>query len=175
MNIVVNDTNIFIDLFELKLLEEFFQLPWEVHTTDMVMSELKREGQLQLVSKYKDQGTLHVKAFDITETATIWQMYKEHQGKTNVSLEDCSVWLYAKQTGSPLLTGDKKLRNSASKSGVEVHGIIYIFDKFVEHQVLVPALAAEKLKELQKLNARLPKDEIEKRIKEWGDSNNNKG
>ena len=30
--IVVNDTNVFIDLHAIGLLEEFFHLPWEVHT-----------------------------------------------------------------------------------------------------------------------------------------------
>lgn len=29
--IVVNDTNVFIDLFEVGLLEEFFHLPWEIY------------------------------------------------------------------------------------------------------------------------------------------------
>ena len=31
--IVVNDTNIFIDLYKTGLLEEMFSLPWEIHTT----------------------------------------------------------------------------------------------------------------------------------------------
>lgn len=43
--IVVNDTNIFIDLFNVDLLDEFFSIPWEVHTTRFVMLELLREGQ----------------------------------------------------------------------------------------------------------------------------------
>jgi hypothetical protein len=40
--VVVNDTNVFIDLYSIGLLEEFFSLPWEVHTTNLVMLELKR-------------------------------------------------------------------------------------------------------------------------------------
>lgn len=42
--IVVNDTNVFIDLLVVGLLEQFFLLPWEVHTTDFVMQELLKEG-----------------------------------------------------------------------------------------------------------------------------------
>lgn len=38
--IVVSDTNIFIDLISVNLLDGFFSLPWEVHTTDMIMKEL---------------------------------------------------------------------------------------------------------------------------------------
>ncbi len=47
--IVVNDTNVFIDLHAVGLLEEFFHLPWEVHTTDFVLLELKREDQRDAV------------------------------------------------------------------------------------------------------------------------------
>ena len=37
--IVVNDTNVFIDLFNVGLLKEFFSLPWEVHTTRLSVIE----------------------------------------------------------------------------------------------------------------------------------------
>lgn len=35
--IVVNDINVFIDLLDIGLLDHFFQLSWEVHTTDFVI------------------------------------------------------------------------------------------------------------------------------------------
>lgn len=38
--IVVNDTNIFIDLISVDLLDEFFSLPIDIHTTDFVINEL---------------------------------------------------------------------------------------------------------------------------------------
>ena len=62
--IVVNDTNVFIDLFNVGLLEGFFSLPWEVHTTEFVMLELTREGQHDSVSQYKENGLLHIPVFD---------------------------------------------------------------------------------------------------------------
>ncbi len=40
--IVVSDTNIFIDLISVNLLDGFFSLPWEIHTTDMIMEGAKR-------------------------------------------------------------------------------------------------------------------------------------
>ena len=51
--IVVNDTNVFIDLLDVGLLDKFFLLPWEIHTTDFVMLELLREGQKEAVEAYK--------------------------------------------------------------------------------------------------------------------------
>lgn len=47
--IVVSDTNIFIDLISVNLLDGFFSLPWEIHTTDMIMKELKDSNQKAVV------------------------------------------------------------------------------------------------------------------------------
>ena len=41
MQIVVNDTNLFIDLIHAELIDFFFQLPFEVHTTDFVVGEIE--------------------------------------------------------------------------------------------------------------------------------------
>lgn len=62
--IVVNDTNVFIDLFDVGLLEAFFSLPWEIHTTEFVMLELTRERQHISVSQYVDNGLLHISVFE---------------------------------------------------------------------------------------------------------------
>jgi hypothetical protein len=82
-------------------------------------------------------------------------------------MTDSSVWYYAKREGCILLTGDKKLRSSAANDGVEVRGILYVFDALVEESVITPSAAADKLAQLRVVNSRLPKDEIDKRIKLW--------
>jgi len=45
MQIVVNDTNLFIDLIHAELIDLFFQLPFEVHTTDFVVGEVEDPEQ----------------------------------------------------------------------------------------------------------------------------------
>lgn len=52
MEIIVNDTNIFIDLHSCGLLDSFFKLPYKVHTTDFVISELTDGEQREAVMKY---------------------------------------------------------------------------------------------------------------------------
>ena len=89
--IVVNDTNVFIDLYEVGLLEEFFSLPWEVHTTDFVMLELQREGQHETVAKYKADKRLVVPVFEAKEMSEIGNLYQQYVNRTNLSLTDCSV------------------------------------------------------------------------------------
>lgn len=165
--IVVNDTNVFIDLYEVGLLEEFFSLPWEVHTTDFVMLELLREGQQETVAKYKTEKRLLVPVLEAKEMLEIGNLYQQNQNRTNLSLTDCSVWYYAKVNNYILLTGDRKLRTASVCDGVEVHGVIYVFDSLVELGIVSHQVAVEKLQLLYSMNPRLPKEEIDKRISKW--------
>lgn len=165
--IVVNDTNVFIDLLDVGLLDQFFHLPWEIHTTDFVMWELLKEGQKDAVARFEQEGLLHVASFDFNDIQIINKLHKQFNTKTNVSLTDCSVWYYAKQNSYTLLTGDRKLRNSAVSDGVEVRGIIYVFDELVNTGVIPLDTATDKLVLLKEKNPRLPKDEIEKRLRQW--------
>ena len=137
--IVVNDTNVFIDLFSVGLLGEFFTLPWEIHTTNFVMLELLREGQHAVVASYRETGQLHIPVFEQVELTEIGRMYQQYYGKrTNVSFTDCSVWYYAKVNHYVLLTGDRKLRSASHLDGVEVHGIIHVFDSLVASGIVPP-------------------------------------
>ena len=154
--IVVRDTNIFIDLFEIELLDEFFALPWETHTTDMIIHELK------VIEQKK-----RVKDYDAKEMLTLTKFHTLQRETTKVSIQDCSVWLYAMDKGYTLLTGDAKLKNAATKTGVDVHGIIYVIDKLVDMLLISKDVAADKLEKLLLLNQRLPMSEIERRVKLW--------
>jgi len=172
--IVVNDTNVFIDLLEIGLLDHFFQLSWEIHTTDLVMWELQREKQHRAVAEYQKMHRLHVASFEAAELKEILSLQRFYGQITNVTMTDCSVWFYAKREGYILLTGDKKLRASATIDGVEVRGILYVFDALVDEGVLSPSEAANKLAQLRAVNSRLPKEEIEKRLELWGDATRGK-
>jgi hypothetical protein len=54
MDIVINDANIFFDLYNVGLLDEFFQLPFEFHTVELVIYEIKQEEQRAAIQKYID-------------------------------------------------------------------------------------------------------------------------
>lgn len=72
-----------------------------------------------------------------------------------------------------LLTGDGKLRTRASKEGIEVRGILFIFDELLKQNLIGFQLALEKLQELSLINTRLPKSEIESRILLWNKGKHN--
>lgn len=165
--IVVNDTNVFIDLFNVDLLDEFFSIPWKVHTTRFVMLELQREGQQAKVSAYLESGKLHIPNLDSKEVTEIGRLFQQFENQTNLSFTDCSVWYYAKVNNYVLLTGDRKLRTAAAFDGLEVHGILHVFDRLVDNGIISYQVAVERIELLYQTNPRLPKDEKDKRLQAW--------
>ena len=165
MDIIVNDTNIFIDLHTSGLLNDFFILPIEVHAVDFVISELTDDEQRQAVEFFVNSNQLKVHNLSGEEILDVANFQASLTG--NLSFTDCAVCHYAKKNDYTLLTGDAQLRKQAIKSNVKVKGIIYVLDILVEHQVITPQLAAERISLLYKINQRLPKKEIEERITRW--------
>lgn len=164
-NIAVSDTNIFIDLYSIGLLDEFFSLSQEIHTTDFVINELTVKEQKNKVLSFVKSKLLTIKKHSSKELAEIIDFNSTCDN--NVSITDCSVWLYAQKNKYRLITGDNKLRKSAIASGASVSGILYIFDQLVEQQIITPNIACKKLTELSSLNNRLPSREIEARLNLW--------
>lgn len=137
MEIIVNDTNIFIDLHSCGLLDSFFKLPYKVHTTDFVISELTDGEQRKAVMMYCAQEQLTVKSFTSKELTAIWEYYNTANKVCNVSIEDYSVLIYTKTMASArLLTGDKTLRTRAEGEGILVSGVLFVFDELVEHGII---------------------------------------
>lgn len=169
MKIVINDANILIDLAKLDLLNVFSKLPFDLHTTDFVYEELN-EVQKSPVSILSENGFLKIiETEELIDYQSILELLESSSG---LSFEDCSVWHYSKKLSGTLLTGDGKLRKQVSKQGIEVRGIIYIFDELVKHKLLDYNSAVEKIEQLYQLNNRLPKKEIDKRIEYWNEEKN---
>ena len=165
MEIIVNDTNIFIDLYSIGLLEALCELPYEVRTVDFVIDEITSPGQAEAIVALAKDGKIKIESFDSYELEEIISEYSTVPG--NISIPDCSVCYYARKHASTLLTGDRQLRRYAEATNVEVRGILFIFDELVINKVISPIQTAKKLKELLGINIRLPKAEIEKRINKW--------
>lgn len=163
--IVVNDTNVFIDLCSIDLLDDFFKLSQKIHTTDFIINELVKKEQRIKIEKFIETKNLTIKIHTSEELMEIVRFQQEQDN--NVSIPDCSVWLYAQKNHYRLLTGDNKLRKSAIKSGTMVSGILYVFDQLIEQGILSPKTAAEKLNLLRNINNRLPDKDIAERLKKW--------
>lgn len=165
MKILVNDTNIFIDLHSVGLLEEMCRLPYEIHTVDLVVAEIADADQRRIFDELVAEGGIFVDGFTADEVIEIVEEHSSVSG--NLSIPDCSVCYFARKHNVPMLTGDRRLRRYAEEQSIEVHGILFIFDELVKHNIISTSIAADRLEELFAINARLPKAEIRDRINRW--------
>lgn len=165
MKILVNDTNIFIDLHSVGLLEEMCRLPYEIHTVDLVVAEIADADQRKIFDELVARGEISVDGFTADEVIEIVEEHSSVSG--NLSIPDCSVCYFARKHNVPMLTGDRRLRRYAEEQSIEVHGILFIFDELVRHDIISTSMAADRLEELFAINARLPKAEIRERINRW--------
>lgn len=167
MEIIVNDTNIFIDLHSIGLLSALCELPYDVRTVDFVVNEITDKAQAESLASLVGEGKIKIESFNIDELAEIIEEHSAVSG--NLSVPDCSVCYYARKHSATLLTGDRQLRRYAEGNNVTVRGILFIFDELVAYNIIGAGIAAQKLRELTNINVRLPKSEITKRIKNWNE------
>ncbi len=164
MKIFVNDTNILIDLAELDLLEAFSKLDALLYTTDVIIAEIKDSTQKEKIDYLINLGILEVLSIAGEEIMDIYSLKEENTG---LSFEDCSVWFITEKYEGTLLTGDGKLRKQARENGIDVKGILFVFDEFIKNGILEYPIARTKLIQLREMNTRLPEKEINKRLRAW--------
>jgi len=160
--IVVSDTNIFIDLIDIGLIDALFHCGLEVHTTAMVIDEIKDDAQRDVLLSFSELVTRKYKEQDYR---LVFEYYTTAMHYSNLSVTDCSVLLYARELGCPLITNDGKLRNTAKDEGVEVKRLLSVIMYMVEMKAISKDRAATAMKKLMETNSRAPMELIEEFIK----------
>ena len=166
MEIVVNDTNILIDLAKADLLRLCPLMSLEFHTLDVIVEEVEDYEQRRAVDELVAEGTLKVRSLSGKQMMTVMEKVEAYEGKCNLSPEDISVLVYAKENDFRLLTGDKTLRTKAIDDGVTVSGILYLTDRMLDDNLVTAEEMISILQRLLTVNKHLPKKSIEERIKE---------
>jgi rRNA-processing protein FCF1 len=166
--VAVIDACIFIDLHDLGLTNSFFKLNLDIHSTSSVMFELYIE-QRQILETYQSVKKLTI--HNLQENDFI-EISSENYPKS-LSETDKSVLFIVNKMNACVLSSDKIIRNFAKNKGIECHGMIWLFDKFVEAGFLTGKEASRKLNQLVATNFVFRNnqqlvDEIEKRLKLWG-------
>ena len=167
LKVAVTDACIFIDLFDLGLINAFFQLEIDILTTAPVYFELYYEQQ-QILKAYQTVDRLIV--HNLNEDDFL-QIQSDPYPKS-LSETDKSVLHVANKLNACVLSSDKTVRNFAKNKDIKYHGMIWIFDKLVEANILSKKQVASKLKELVATNFIYQNNkplvaEIEKRLKLW--------
>ncbi len=165
MKIVISDANILIDLIRLDMIEAFFQFEHlELKTTDFIFDELLEEQQA-ILQVFIDKGNLAIIEAETEAMSNISTIFNKTNG---LSIQDCSAWYFAKATNGILLTGDGKLRKLSAADGVEVRGILFIFDQLLLAGHITFETAVVKIHQLYQINDRLPSSAKYQRLGCWG-------
>lgn len=130
-----------------------------------MVAEIADADQRRIFDELVARGEISVDGFTADEVIEIVEEHSSVSG--NLSIPDCSVCYFARKHNVPMLTGDRRLRRYAEEQSIEVHGILFIFDELVRHNIISTSMAADRLEELFAINARLPKAEIRERINRW--------
>jgi rRNA-processing protein FCF1 len=164
MKLIVTDTNVFFDMMSIEILPDFFGLDYEICTTDFVVNEIIRIDQAKQIQNFirSKQLTVYKLSSDEIEEAV------KLKTKRNLRrITDKSVLWKALQLKCRLVTGDKNLRSEAVEQGLEVNGSLWVIRTLIETNIFAPTFAAELLEKLKTVNDSLPKEEINKMIKQY--------
>ncbi len=166
MKVIVHDASVLIDLVAADVLEQWLGLGHETIVTSLVWREINRKSEKEQLQPYVEKGLLkiaHLPSEAISEVVVL-----RSDLSVDLSIEDVSALYVAMSRKGILLTGEKKLRQDAEQRGVEVHGLLWVFDILIERGKLLASIAADRLEHLAaKPTSRLPKDECSQRIKKW--------
>jgi predicted nucleic acid-binding protein len=167
MKIIVTDTNIFIDLIRSNAISLFFQCPFEICTTDLVLSELSAPGQRESLEPFIYTQKLHVFELESHEIEAAFKLQTSHVLK---GLTDKSVLLKAMELNCCIVSGDGNLRKSAENKNLEVRGTLWILREIWQNKLESIENLLEILDVLAQ-KARLPQKELEKlRLEIRGDT-----
>jgi hypothetical protein len=153
------DANVIFDLHAGDILEYPSSLPYIFHTTDFVLDEIESISLAEL-----EGCGLTLVELPSEMVVEVHRLRPQHLA---LSLADLSVFVYSRQSGHMVLTGDGPLWTFAQESGIDVHGTIWIVDLLVARGTLTKPDASRALHQMMERKRWLPKAEVQKRIREW--------
>ena len=126
--ILLSDTNIFLDLECIGLLEDVMALP-DVVCTELMLFRDEIRRPLYLKNKLLLLGLNVVQATN--EEFALSQQIQDMVRQ--LSAYDCIMYAVAKSRKYIQITSDKRLRQTSESAGVETHGLLFLIDKCIAH------------------------------------------
>lgn len=163
MKIAITDANIFIDLFYLDSHFHLFDIGYKIQTTLHVIQELE-DQHIEELEKLSASGQLTVISMMETDREQFNAFRVKNRG---LSESDLSVLVTALRSGAIVLSGDDKVRKTCHQNKIEIHGILWCIEKFVQNTLISTNDACEMLKKLINFNKRLPIDICRDYIDKW--------
>ena len=161
MILLVSDTSVLIDLERGDLLPLAFATGIPMLVPDLLYAN---ELESYNGNYYRSLG-LQVVSLQPDEVSFAQSVKNERKP---LSLPDCFALSCARRQDHVLLTGDGALRIAAKDYGVVMYGLLWLLDGLAESGVATySALHEGPTKISQGPRCRLPKAEIQKRLKAW--------
>jgi predicted nucleic acid-binding protein len=127
--VLVSDTSIIIDLERGNFLEDLFRLPFEFAVPDLLF---RKELEGPLGDQLIELG-LRIEELVPAELTRAIAIRRE---QARLSTPDTFAFAIAERRAWTLLTGDGALRELAKSIGVPTHGVLWLCDRFAEHEVV---------------------------------------
>lgn len=161
MLLLVSDSSVLIDLERGGLLESTFL---SGHT--LVVPDLLYENELANYNgSYLRELGLAVTELNPDEVSNAQDI---HTLRPGLSLEDCFALVCACRSNHILLAGDGLLRKEATARNVTCKGLFWLLDEMLASGKTSKNLLCEAITRIsQHPHCRLPKAELEKRLKLW--------
>ena len=145
LKIVVSDSSVLMDLAKVRLIEAAVALPFEFVIPETILLK-----ELLDLGSYTTRDLLCLGfctgALDSDDASQALAYFRTH--RRVLSVHDCFAWRLAEVHEGILMTGDAKLRTIAEKSGVEVHGTLWVADLILKHGTCSPKKLAAALEQL---------------------------
>lgn len=148
MQVLISDSNIFIDMEVANLTQKMFALPYTFATPDILYYEELEEEHENLL-KY-NLKILSLTSETIKYTESIVPKY------LRASRNDLFALALAKQEDCPLITGDGALRNAGEQEGIIIYGTIWIVNELMKYDIINDDEAVEAYEMMKANKRRLP-------------------
>ncbi len=167
MKITITDACVFIDLYNLELIKNFFLLELEVHTSKDVFNELY-DYQQDALREFIVVGKLIVHTLQDFERSDLLKLGLPK----SLSQNDKTVIYLAIKLNAKILSSDNLVRKQAGERAIECHGMLWILDQLILIDLIDISLATNKLRSLLSENQTYRNNpklsyEVELMIKRW--------
>lgn len=144
---------------QLDLLEAMFGLDDEFAVPDVLFT-----GELE--PTYPQLCSLGLKIYELSDKSVEY-MVRLHSSHGSLGTNDLLAWALARQEQCPLLTGDRRLCQSARDAGVEARGTLWLMQRLKDERLITPSEAASAYRKMRQAGSRLPWDRVDKQLKSW--------
>jgi len=156
LQLLISDSNIFIDMEVSKLTQKMFELPYQFAVPDILYYEELEEEHDNLLEYGLEMKKLSPESISYVDT-TLYQYSK-------IGFYDKLALATAKQEGCPLVTGDGALRKAGKNEAVIIFGTVWLIDELIIHSIITVDEAKEAYDLMKENGRRLPWKVIDERF-----------